>query len=535
MKKTLVLVILIVLGIGVYWKWFRKTPLEKGQILLAQGDMGGAVELFLTALRKRDLNPLVEEALRTELSRAYLLKGSVENAEEQFRLIKNNYPHNIFSHLGLGFLSLSKGHNAFAIDYFKEARKIDPQDPRACLGLAGVYVFQSKHEKARQEYLTILNSIPTDRVARRGLAQVYMLEGLFQDSVAEYEQALKALPQDTGVRLALARVLFLSGNIKRGEEEVRKVLKKDKALPSALLLLGDILQSQGQRQPAKKCYDIIYRQDRRQIMAGLRLSLWHAREDNVTKAKELLNEIALILPRQAPSYPKTFSGFHDIWDAHQIKRYMRDIRVAYHTTKAKYYLIQALYADAEKDIHLALDINPHTFEGFRLMMTLNTLRSNPQGRDKWGQMASDIYSQHPVLFLDRAESALDLGRIQEALTYAKAAVAACPFMARAPAVLARVFLRLNKTEEARMAAERAVSLNPHDFDAQLAHALFLKAQKKLKEAQSALQRAIGLNPFSGHAHHEMGKLLRAQKNNQQAAQFFKKAARLEPLVYGANK
>lgn len=471
--------------------------------------------------------------MRQELARAYLIKGALTNAQEQLTLLSQKFPRNSYAFLGLGFLSLAKGFDNFAVEYFLKAQKNDPGDPRATLGLAGLYGFRGDFEKARQEYQSRLDRMPLDRGARLGLGQIYAHQGLFQKATAEFEQALVSFPQDTSCRLALAMTLLESDEMERAEKEIKRVLRQNPDDLSGRLLLGDLLQRTARAEEARQTYEKIYTQDRRYLWVGLRLAFWHGRRGAWGQAQALLDQIAQNLPTPETAMPLTFASFEELQDVLEIKENIRQLHLTFALTQAEVHLLKTLYVDAERNVQEALSRSPLNLQALRLMVRIKRIRALPLESARWAQKAANAYPQHPLLLLDRAELAMTLHHPEEALTFAKGAVTACPTLAAGPAMLARIYLIQAELDEAHLAAKKAISLNPLDPEALFSWGLVERAQGHPEATREVFLRSLQLDPFQARIHQALGRLALAQKQARQAREHFQRAAELEPFLYSS--
>ncbi|MBI4396544.1 MAG: tetratricopeptide repeat protein [Elusimicrobia bacterium] len=532
-KKVLLSLIFVSLAAAgpVYWIWCRPSPLEKAAKLTDRGDTSGAIAVLAAALEAKGWKADDEEAMRVELARSYLMNGALENAEGQFRTVLEKFPENAYAHLGMGYLYLVKGFDSFAVESYQKARELNPEDWRASLGLAGLYVFRGEFEKAEKEYRHVLEIVPSETIARKGLARAYALSGAFSRAASEYEQVLSRLSQDLDVRLTYARTLFLSGQLVRAEQETLRILEQSSDHKAAQMLLADILSNTNRRQEAQRLYESIFNGDRQHILAGLNIALLRARRGQMEDAKALLSSLEQALPKDEPLTQTSFPGFFEIQDILNTKDFIRHLFMEYHTARARLYVMQALYTDAEREVRYNLQRQPNDIPSLRLTAELYRLKQQPDERLEWIQRALQAYPRHPYLLLDRAESLISAGRLTEAFADVQNVRAECPTLSRAAALLSEVYLGIGKTHEASEAAKEAIQLNPHDPGAYLAKGLVDMATYHYDQARKEFCRALEIDTSFARAYYELSRLHYIFKDLKAAQAAFRSAHEFEPIVY----
>lgn len=395
MKKILIIIIILGTAAGAFWFAKRPAPLEKGRKYLDAGETDRAIGVFRAALDKKSPPSPVEESMRSELARAYLLKGAVDNAREEFGRLVEKFPGNAYAHLGLGFVHMARGFDQFAVESFEKARQCDPDDLRSSLALAGLYNYRNEFDKAAEEYKKVLGSHSTERAALIGLGSVYRQQGLFQEAIGLYERALASFPRDFPTRLALARAYRESRQAEKAEEELRAVLSQHPDDPSALMALGDLRQSQERTEEARDYYAGVYNKERQSVYAGCRLALCAARLGDLEGAKFLMNKLEQVVPKAEGTGLATFASLAEVETMLDHFHHVRRARMEYALSRAKLYMLEKLFPEADKEIRNALLQNSMDLNSLRLMVELSALRGSAEDQLKWARRASEAFPKHP--------------------------------------------------------------------------------------------------------------------------------------------
>jgi tetratricopeptide (TPR) repeat protein len=128
----------------------------------------------------------------------------------------------------------------------------------------------------------------------------------------------------------------------------------------------------------------------------------------------------------------------------------------------------------------------------------------------------------------RSAAALELGRANEAVRYAKEAVAAAPDEAESFCVLSNALNVAGKYKAGRRAAKQAISLAP---EMEWAHALLAVALFHLgryEKALASVDEALRLVPMTGARHHLRGRILEKLDRKREAANEAARACELDP-------
>lgn len=533
-RLLVALLILAALGGGAWFFWMRPSALEKGRRALDRGDADAAVQILSKRLDK-GAPPAEELDLRRELARAYLTKGSFDDAEQALRAVLDKNPDDAYADLALGFLFFSRGQDAFAADLFRKAKALAPGDLRASRGLAALFNLRGENDKAREEALDLLNKAPTDPLARFELGRAELGRGLFADAAQAFESVLQANAGDAAARESLVRARLEAGDLKGSEEALAPLLQKSPDDPAALSLQADYFMARARPADAEALYQKIFERDGRRLFAGVAWARSLARRRETDRAESLLMDIAQRLPKQEDVPPPPYSSFYEPWDTLELRRSIRQLRVDFNLAMAEVYRARYLAPDAERQVRLALQMDPRDVEALR---TLTDLKRASGDVPEWLKAASDAaqaFPEHPAVLLDKALALLAAKRPQEALTFAQGAAAACPALARAQGILAEVRLALHEKEPASQSVAKALDLNPGDPEALFADGLLKARSEDWKGAEAAFALAVDADGASARAHWERARALDRLGKKRQAQSEKEAALALEPRVYAGKK
>ena len=112
---------------------------------------------------------------RNKLGSTLASLSNFKDAEEQFNFVIRENPKHVSALSNLGFVKLSQGQQAQAINLYLKAQKIDPDFEPLLLNLAGYYVFMKDKNSAKKQLELILKKNPTNQKAKSALEQIERL------------------------------------------------------------------------------------------------------------------------------------------------------------------------------------------------------------------------------------------------------------------------------------------------------------------------------------------------------------------------
>lgn len=190
-------------------------------------------------------------------------------------------------HNMLGVINHIEGRFSNAVDYFKEAIKINPNYTEALLNLAVLYNDLGQYQEAKQLY-THLRKQPAKKNLEKDIepvlkgrlsnmhadiGDVYRSIGLYSYAIEEYQKALLLNPQYVDIRTNLGVALREGGKLDDSIKELKTVLKQDPKFSNARIQLGVTFYSQGATQEAQKEWDVVLKQDKDNESAKMYLRL----------------------------------------------------------------------------------------------------------------------------------------------------------------------------------------------------------------------------------------------------------------------
>lgn len=186
----------------------------KGRLLQQLGRHAESTETFQSLL---DLHPKKRMA-NYHIAQNFLAEGDLLSAREYLQREIEIYPGNYDALALLGDLALQREDYEAAQRFFSQARSIDPDIPRASLGLGRTYRQQKQLPEARQMVLEVLARLPEDREATLEMGKILVDEKNLDEARRYFTSVLdlieKANPEDKeNLQILKADALIARGEI----------------------------------------------------------------------------------------------------------------------------------------------------------------------------------------------------------------------------------------------------------------------------------------------------------------------------------
>jgi tetratricopeptide (TPR) repeat protein len=160
---------------------------------------------------------------------------------------------NALAHLRLGAAFGQKGQMEKAIEQYRDALEIKPDDAEIHSNLGSAFVKTGKLEEAIEQYRNALEIAPDDAEARNNLGFALFKKGELEDAIVQYRKAVEIAPDDAEARSNLGFALSKKGQLEEAIAQYRKALEIAPENAGALSNLGNALLLNGDLDGAINC------------------------------------------------------------------------------------------------------------------------------------------------------------------------------------------------------------------------------------------------------------------------------------------
>lgn len=216
----------------------RQDRLEQGRQLLAQGKWAQAIEVLGKLRARGDISI----PLRLALGRAQLGLEMYQQALIEFSEVLKLEPNNLEANLGRAESLIGLGDARKARGPAQLVATLKPEDSRAwiLLGQAGLHPQLRDYPAAERAFRRARKLNPDDRQANLGLARALSFQKKVAKAIEVLRAWLKRHPQDVPARVRLAESLYAVRRLEEGEQQVRRALQQEPTDSEARRVLREI-------------------------------------------------------------------------------------------------------------------------------------------------------------------------------------------------------------------------------------------------------------------------------------------------------
>ena len=192
--------------------------------------------------------------LTTGLGSIYARQKNYVQAIESYKQAMIIDPNNSEPYFGLGVVLAEQGKITEALAAYDEALKRDPQYVAAYNNKGSLLLDLGKLEESEENFKKAAALNATFKESHFNLGALYTKQNKIEEAIQEYRIALEIAPTSIETRLALARLYLQTGRNSLAFEQIKAVLIQDKENVDAKNLFQDMVKQGliGQKKPATK-------------------------------------------------------------------------------------------------------------------------------------------------------------------------------------------------------------------------------------------------------------------------------------------
>ena len=177
-----------------------------------------------------------------------------EEAEELLQEILDEDPRVLDAYQSMAQLYDLQERFDEAAEVYKQAIPLKPEDPYAYINLAETQIKLGRVEEAEKTALDALDFVEPNAYIYYLLGNVNRMQGRLSESLAYYEKCLEVNPDSAVAYSGLAGAYFELDDLQAAEQNARKALSLDDAVPSMHFTLASIHEAEGDLQQAAAEY-----------------------------------------------------------------------------------------------------------------------------------------------------------------------------------------------------------------------------------------------------------------------------------------
>jgi tetratricopeptide (TPR) repeat protein len=189
----------------------------RGRVAMIEGDYPSAVSHFRAASAAEPKEPYIFASLVEALFRS----GARGDAKEHAERAQVRWPHDLDVWLISGRIYRTSGYQQDAVDAYRRAVDIAPEDERGYLGLGATWIALRKPRKAEDVYRELVDEVPASIKGNYRLAERLLERKKHKEAEKYFRVVLDLEPDHIKARVDLARALRGRGEIDESIELLR--------------------------------------------------------------------------------------------------------------------------------------------------------------------------------------------------------------------------------------------------------------------------------------------------------------------------
>ena len=190
-------------------------------------------------------------------------------------------------------------------------------------------------------------------------------------------------------------------------------------------------------------------------------------------------------------------------------------------------LAEEKYKESEKELQLACDINPSSFNSWLQLLSVQNQQKNFEGLARNGKKAADLFPSQPILFLFAGMGEKELNHYLEAEEWffiGKELVVRDPQLSSEFLYqIGDLNYRQGNSEEGLFYYEQALTLNPGNVNVYLGRGNYFMQANRISEAETEIKNGLQEAPRNSKLLDLYGQILFLKKDFSGAAEAFQKA------------
>jgi tetratricopeptide (TPR) repeat protein len=330
----------------------------------------------------------------------YLIQNKLNavEAEQAYRKVFDFLPHDQFVRFNLALALERQGRISEAIEYYRQAIRIDPLLFDAYVNLTDDLMMESRTSEAKRYLKQILRINPALPAAQEryalmllghgtlksnipdfdksiispmALASIYNKSGLrllnqghTQDAIKHFECAVGIYPELAIAQSNLGRALVITGKSSEGIGHLKKAISIDSTRPDLHVNFADALAAQRQPGNAVKEYRTALRLNPKMFMALNSLGMLLARQDSFPQAIDLFVRAIKVQPSMLAAQKNLITACASINQTNLAIDLLTQLSGQYpqaaeiHYSLGKLLLEQGKTTEAQKQLRVAAQQNP---------------------------------------------------------------------------------------------------------------------------------------------------------------------------------
>ncbi|HET9406822.1 MAG TPA: tetratricopeptide repeat protein [Candidatus Sulfotelmatobacter sp.] len=465
----------------------------------------------------------------------YAAQDNLATAIQQMQLAVAADPKRAESFLNLGLLQLRADFPDQAEGNFKKAAELDPKAMNAQLALGGFYQSRNRPAEAEQQFHHAIDVDPKDPAPRAALVRLLMAEGKKDETEAFLRQTKKDLPDNSEGYRMLGDYYFANGDIDKATAEYASLFSDHSHDLQVKKNYIQLLILKNRVDEAAKLNDELLKTNSRDVDALVYKGQIQLRRNDINGAVDALQSALRNDQDNAVAHYQLGLAFIQQHNEARAESEWRDaVRLRPDLTDAQRSLASLELSRGEIDALMntaqgIIDAQPYSPDGYLLRSVGEINRQRYADAERDLHKAMDIAPTSAAPYVQMGNIRMLQKQYAEAGKFFQQGLEKDPASSDALGGLMNSYIEVKQPDKAIEAAIAQIAKSPNNsgFYDLLGTALF-DSKKDIKGADAALRRAIELDKSNSDALIKFGKVQVAEGSADQALATYKQSIKDNP-------
>ncbi len=475
-----------------------------GLVEMARGRQRAAESALLRAVQ---LSPM-EARARLALGNFYWAADRIADAEKAFEEALKLEPDNLPANRFMASLMFSTGRQAEAERYLR--RVAESGGTEGTLALADYYLVMGRPQEAIAGLKSVSNGLNMPDVALR-LARAYAAAGDSKTAWTLINQRLLADANDASALLLKGELLFQEEQREKALDAVRAAVAADPSSVEAQFILGRLYAARGDSSAAKSAFREVLRLNPQATSAQVELAAAEARSEPAT-AVRTAEDAVRIDPDNLSARLALLRGLIAAGDVTRAEKELATLRAEYpqtasvHAQDARLALVKKDTVRARQAVERAEKLDPRSIEMLAAALALDLAENDPKSaRSRLERRLQAGASSELLLLAANTYLALkDYAAAEKALL---AVAAADPTRNEPHEMLGSMYLDQQRLDDARREFEALSARQAKPVESLTTIGMILERQGRRDLARKQYEEVLAIDARAGTAGNNLAWLL----------------------------
>ena len=432
------------------------------------------------------------------------------------------------------------GKHETALDFSKQAAKLEPENVWFQLQYAGLLQKNGQNKKAVSVYEKLVKDNPEKIEFYYDLTNAYLYENELQKAIQVYDNLEKIIGVSEEVSVQKQRIYSKMGQSEKAISEIQKLINNFPKNGDYYIMLSEIYRSSNNNEKALEALNKGLEMDAENAYIHLSFADYYKSKNEKEKSFEHLKKAFSNTNLDVDNKVKIlFNNYYQISDtANSLKSEaftLAEILIETHPLEAKGYTIYGdflvrdkKYKEAREQFRKAIIYDKNKFDVWRALLDIDAELMDYEMLEKESKEAKELFPTQPFFYYYNGTANLQMQKFNEAIEVLELGVALVVDNKELSTLfysnLGEAYYKLKKHKRSDECYDKALQHDPNNIFVLNNYGYYLSLRnEKLEKAEEMSKRSNSLEPNNANFQDTYGWILYQNKKYAEAKTWIEKA------------